>query len=92
MEGRQGELPALIEGQQWKLWFAGAMLAVAGAGFSMPDGIGSRRRRRVRSDGALLRQLGVGKYLSARTAQRRSLRSKLIGRTCEVRFAPRTNR
>jgi hypothetical protein len=33
-------LPALIEGQQWKLWFAGAMLAVAGAGFLMPDGIG----------------------------------------------------
>jgi hypothetical protein len=40
MEGRQGELPVLVEGQQWKLWLAGAMLAVAGAGFLVPDGIG----------------------------------------------------
>lgn len=40
MEGQQGELPALVEGQQWKLWLAGAMLVVAGAGFLMPDGIG----------------------------------------------------
>ena len=29
MEGPQGELPALVEGQQWKLWLAGAMLAAA---------------------------------------------------------------
>ena len=40
MEDRQGELAALVEGQQWKLWLAGAMLAVAGASFLMPDGIG----------------------------------------------------
>jgi len=40
MEARQGELPALVEGQEWKLWLAGAMLAVAGVGFLMPDGIG----------------------------------------------------
>ncbi|WP_431264065.1 hypothetical protein ACQ859_30140 [Roseateles chitinivorans] len=30
----------LIEGQQWKLWLAGALLAIAGVGFLMPDGIG----------------------------------------------------
>lgn len=40
MEAWQSELPALIEGQQWKLWLAGAMLAVAGTGFLMHDGIG----------------------------------------------------
>lgn len=35
-----GESKLLVEGQQWKLWLAGALLAIAGAGFLMPDGIG----------------------------------------------------
>ncbi|MCY4755444.1 hypothetical protein ACFP3P_21630 [Pelomonas aquatica] len=40
VEGQQCELPVLIERQQWKLWLAGVMLAVGGAGLLMPDGIG----------------------------------------------------
>lgn len=40
MEARQGEVPALVDGQQWKLLVTGALLAVAGGGFLIPDGIG----------------------------------------------------
>ncbi len=40
MDGRQGELPALVEGQQWKLWLARAILAAACASFLMPGCIG----------------------------------------------------
>ena len=40
MDGRQDKLPALIEGQQWKLWLAGVVLSVGGAGLLMPHGIG----------------------------------------------------
>lgn len=41
METRHGESRVLVAGQQWKLWLAGAMLAIAGAGFLMPEGIGN---------------------------------------------------
>jgi hypothetical protein len=33
------ELPTLVEGQKWKLWLSGALLAVAGVGFLVPDGV-----------------------------------------------------
>ena len=35
-----GQLPTLIEGQKWKLWLSGALLAVAGIGFVLPSRLG----------------------------------------------------
>ena len=35
-----GQLPTLIEGQKWKLWLSGALLAVAGIGFVLPNRLG----------------------------------------------------
>ena len=34
------ELPTLVEGQKWKLWLSGALLAVAGVGFVLPSSVG----------------------------------------------------
>lgn len=35
----QGELPVLVDGQQWKLRFGAGLLAFGGASYLMPDGI-----------------------------------------------------
>ena len=35
-----GDLPTLVEGHKWKLWLSGALLAVAGVGFILPNSFG----------------------------------------------------
>ena len=39
MELDRSDLPSLVEGQRWKLWLAGALLAVVAVGFLVPDGV-----------------------------------------------------